>query len=117
MSAAKIGLPSGFEALEPFVEQWAIAGAAKRAERRMLSSETDRVAFFNAAKDLLPKALAYLDQKPLDQFDENEKRLMNMMLSLCHVSLAVEVQGDAEAKHAQSRQHMRITRAASDFHS
>ena len=53
-------------------------------------------------------------EKPLDQLDEREKRLMNLMLSLAHVSLAVEVQGDDEPKHARSAKYLRITRAPSD---
>jgi hypothetical protein len=80
----------------------------------MVSSETDRVAFFTAAKDMLAAALTYLDTKPLEQFEEKEQRLMNLMLSLCRVSLAVEMQRDDEEKHARDRRHMKITRAAAD---
>jgi hypothetical protein len=107
-------LPHGFEALEPFVEAWAVAGAANRAHRRTTSSEPERLAFYNVAADMIPAALACLDRKPLEAFDDKEKRLMNLLLSLCHVALAVEVQGDDEARHAQCRQHLQITRASSD---
>jgi hypothetical protein len=115
MSGAHSRLPPGFEALEPFVESWAVEGTAKRALRRLGSSEADRIAFFAAAKDVLPAALTYLDARPLGQFDEQEERLMNLMLSLCHVALAVEMQRDDEAKHAQVRRHMKITRAVADW--
>ncbi len=114
MSSEHSLLPPGFEALEPFVEPWAVAGTANRAHRRLVSRETDRVAFFTAAKHLLAEALTYLDTKPLEQFDEKEQRLMNLMLSLCHVSLAVEMQRDDEEKHARARRHMKITRSAAD---
>lgn len=109
-------LPPGFEALEPFAESWAVSGAANRAHRRGASNEAERAAFYAAATRLLPDALAYLDAKPLEKLDEKEERLMNLMLCLCHISLAVEVQGDAEAKHAQFRQFLTITRAPSDLH-
>jgi len=115
MNGTNCQLPSGFEALEPFVESWAVNGAANRSHRRLVSSESERVAFFNAAKDLAPTALSYLDRKPLNQFDEKEQRLMNLLLSLCHAALAVEIQGDDEPKHAQGRQHMKITRASADL--
>jgi hypothetical protein len=115
MSDSKDLLPAGFKTLEPFVESWAIEGAANRAQRRLVSSESERIAFFNAAKDLAPAALEYLDRKPLDQLDEKEQRLMNLLLSLCHVAMAVEILGDDEARHAQGRQHMRITRASADL--
>ncbi|MBS1240025.1 MAG: hypothetical protein H6R45_731, partial [Proteobacteria bacterium] len=82
---------------------------------RLVSSDAERVAFFNAARDLLPAGLDYLDRKPLDQFDEKEQRLMNLFLSLCHVAQAVEIQGDHEPRHALGRQHMKITRASADL--
>lgn len=108
-------LPEGFEQLEPFVEAWSIEGAANRSRRRIDSSEQERVAFFNAAKDLAGPALAMLDRKPLNEFDDRETRLMNLILSLAHVSLAVEVQGDDEPKHATNARYITITRASSDF--
>ena len=116
MSASTDLLPAGFEALEPFIESWAIHGAANRAHRRLISSDAERVAFFDAAKDLLPAALDHLDGKPLNQFDEKEQRLMNLLLSLCHVMQAVEIQGDDEPRHGLVRQHMKITRASADQH-
>jgi hypothetical protein len=108
-------LPTGFELLEPFVESWAVAGSANRAHRRLASSESERIAFYDAAKDLLAPGLAHLDRKAVGQFDEKEKRLMNLLLSFCHVSLAVEVQGDDEAKHGRGRQHLKITKASADM--
>jgi len=107
-------LPPGFEQLEPFVAPWAIASSAGRDQRRSNSTESERVAFYEAAKDLAQPALAYLDRKPLTDFDESEKRLMDLILSLGHVALAVEAQGPDEARHASARRHMRITRSNAD---
>jgi hypothetical protein len=107
-------LPAGFASLAPFMEQWALASAAERAQARNDSTEAERLAFYEAAKPLLAPALALLDQKPLAALDESDKRLMNLMLSLAHASLAVEIQADDEAKHALQRQHLRITRAPAD---
>lgn len=114
MSSLSSTLPAGFEALEPFVAGWAIKGAASRARRRLESEEADRVAFFEAARPLLEPALARLDAKPLDQLDEAEKRLMDLMLAFAHVALAVEIQGDDEARHAKDARFLTITRAPSD---
>lgn len=107
-------LPAGFETLEPFVERFAVSGTAKRAARRSEASEGERKAFFEAAKDLIAPALDFLDKKPVDQLDEHEQRLMNMALTFAHISLAVDVQGADEARHAELRQHMRITRSPAD---
>lgn len=107
-------LPSGFAALAPYVEFWAASTSAERSLRRQTSTEAERVAFFDEMKDLAPNALALLDTKPLDQFDEKEERLMKLLLSFAHVALAVEVQGDQEVRHAQSRQFLKITKAPAD---
>ena len=114
MSAPETSLPKGFEALEPFVEKWAAETAAERAHRRDISDEASRAAFYTAAGDLLPRALAYLDAKPLGQFDASEQRLMRLILSFAHVSMAVELQREEESKHAQNRPYLRITRAPAD---
>ena len=105
-------LPPGFEALEPFVESWAVADAGARARRRDASTQEDRAAFYAAAAALLAEALAHLDRKPLSDLDASEQRLMNLMLSLAHVSLAVELQGEAEPVHTEARRLMPIARAS-----
>ena len=107
-------LPPGFETLEPFVDQWVFTSADDRLKRRLTSSEDDRVVFFNAVKDRLQDGLTYLDKKPFGEFDEDEHRLMQLFLSFAHVALAVEVQGDAEPKHAEGARFMTITQAPSE---
>jgi hypothetical protein len=107
-------LPSGFETLEPFVEHFAIAGTANRAQLRGDASPEDRAAFHAAAKDLIAPALDLLDRKPLDQLDEREQRLLNLALSFGHIALAVEIQGPDEAQHAELRKYMRITHSPAD---
>jgi len=107
-------LPPQFTALEAYVAQWAVAGANQRALRRSESTTAERTAFYEAARAALPKALAYLDAKPLAAFDPSDQRLMHLMLSLAHVALAAENHGELDAEHALGRQHLPITRAPSD---
>jgi hypothetical protein len=107
-------LPQGFEALDPFVAQWAISTTAERAQRRTDSTPEEREAFFAAAKDLVEPALAMLDAKPLKELDEKERRLLDLMMSLAHVSLAVEVHREMEPRHAKLREAMVITRSVTD---
>jgi hypothetical protein len=114
MSGQSSLLPAGFEALAPFVEFWAADTAAGRAHCRQVSDEAGRAAFYNAASELVPKALALLDEKPLDQFDESEQRLMRLVLSFAHVAMAVELQREEEPNHARNRPYLRITRAPAD---
>jgi hypothetical protein len=115
MSTAHSLLPNGFAALEPFVEYWAIAPARTRAERRTMSTEEQRAAFYKAANDIIPAALLYLDKKPLDRFDDKEQRLMHLVCSFAHVAYAVEIQAENEPNHAQLRKGLQITRATADY--
>ena len=115
MTLSNSSLPAGFEALEPFVETWAIDNAGRRAEMRGEAGAEARQAYYDAASPLLASALDFLDGKPLADFDEREKRLMVMMLSLAHVAIAVEVQQEDEERHAHLRTFMPITRAPADF--
>lgn len=107
-------LPPEFEDLESFVAAWALPTTAQRAAARDASSEADRASFYDAAKDRLAAAIAYLDARPLDGLCEEDERLMNLVLALAHVALAVEVQGPEEASHREPRRKMRVTRASAD---
>jgi len=107
-------LPTGFEGLDPFVDFWAVSGSAERDRRRGESTADQRLSFFQAAKGLVPDALALLDARGLGNFDEREDRLMNLMLSFAHVTMAVEMLKDAEPRHARFREVMRITKSPAD---
>ena len=107
-------LPTGFEALEPFVGQWARATSALRDAARSSSTDAERQAFFAAAFAQLPAALDHLDATPLAEHDERQTRLMQLCLSLAHVALAVESQTDDEPRHARHRAALQITRTPAD---
>lgn len=115
MSLAETFLPPGFEALSPYVAAWAVDSANGRLRRRLESSEAERVAFFEAVKPLLADGLAYLDRKPLAQYDAAESRLMRLFLAFAHIALAVETQGDDEPRHAADARFITITRAPADL--
>ena len=110
MTVIETSLPTDFAALEPFVARWVIEGSAARAAARGESTAQEREAFYLAACDLVGPALDYLDRCGLDRLDAADRRLMNLMLSLAHVSLAVEMQKDAEPSHTVLRQFMSVTR-------
>lgn len=107
-------LPPAFAALEKFADFWAAETLSGRDQRRLDSSPAERADFYEAARDLIPGAMDYLDTKSLDQFDDRDERLMNMMLSLIHVALAIEVQRGEEHIHAAGARNMPITRGHSD---
>lgn len=107
-------LPPGFESLAPFVAQWAVAGSAHRALARSRATSAECKAFYDTMQPLVEGALAHLDSKALAAHDAAETRLMNLCLSLAHVAMAVEAQGEAEAGHTPHRDQMIITRAVAD---
>ena len=113
MSTART-LPADFAMLEPFAERWALQATAERAARRSASTPEEREAFFAAAGPLLEPVLDYLDAAPLSSFSAQEQRLMDLMLSLAHVALAVEIQGPDETKSTPWRDRMRISRSTAD---
>lgn len=103
-------LPDRFAGLEPFVAYWAADSLSDRDARRLDSSEEQRRAFYEAGKDLAPEALDYLQEKALADFDEADHNLMNLILSLVHVALAVEVQQKDEPIHARGARRLPIVR-------
>lgn len=102
-------LPPGFETLEPFVAQWALAGEAARAAARSAASDDEREQFYDAAQPLMQAALAWLDGKPIGSLDGPDATLMRLMLSLANVYHSVEVLGDAEPDNARMRARLAFT--------
>ena len=96
--------------MESLVPLWAIEGSAARAAKRDSSSANERQELFTALHPRLSEALEYLDQIGLPSFTNADQNLMNLLLSYAHVSLAVEVQGEDEAKLAIWRPKMQLTR-------
>lgn len=107
-------LPSGFEALEPFVEFWAVDTSAKRAHCRDISDEASRQAFYDVVVTLADQALEYLDSKSLLKLNAHEQKLMQLVLSFGHVAMAVELQREEENEHARWRPFMQITTTPAD---
>jgi len=107
-------LPGGFEPLQVFVDKWALATSFERSRERETSSLAQMREFYDAFAPYLNDALAYLDRKGLAEFTPADERLMALCLSLAHVTLAVEVQGEAEAQNALLRHEMRITRSTAE---
>lgn len=107
-------LPNAFAALEPFVAYWAAPTMSERDTRRLESSEDQRFAFYEAARDIAPAALDYLDARPFSEYAEADHRLLDLMLALIHASLAVEVERGEEHIHARGAWQMPIVRERAD---
>jgi hypothetical protein len=107
-------LPAPFAALEPFVAYWAADTLSARDTRRLESSEAQRLEFYNAARDIAPEALEYLNARSFAAYDEADHRLLDLMLGLIHVALAVEIERGEEHVHARGAWRMPIVRERAD---
>src|SRR5687768_4890652 len=89
-------LPAGFEALEPFVEDWVLPDAAARMARRHIRTIADLKRFYEAALPLGEAALAHLRQFELGELQPDSQRLLKLMLALAEVAPAVEWYNDPQ---------------------
>jgi hypothetical protein len=87
-------LPAGFEALEPFVADWALADAVARMAKRQASGIGEIRRFYEAMLPLGEAALAQLRQFELGALPGESETLLKLMLSLAEVAPAVEWYGD-----------------------
>lgn len=107
-------LPQGFEQLQRFVGFWGADTLAGRDGARLASTAEQRRDFYDIAGTFAPSALDSLQGKAPSDFTEGERKLMNLLLSLTHVALAVELQGEEEPVHAFGARMMPITRGHAD---
>lgn len=83
-------MPAGFEALEPFVADWALPDAVARMQKRQSSSIGEIRRFYEAMLPRGEEALGYLRQFQLGALDPEAERLLKLMLALAEVAPAVE---------------------------
>ncbi len=83
-------LPNDFADLEPFAE-WALPTERARNGKRLASSMEDIQKFYDAIFPRMEAVIGYLNEFPLSDMPEKEKRLMNMALALAEVANAVEL--------------------------
>ena len=108
-------LPTGFEALEPFVDQWALNGTQARHSRRETTGIEDIRRFYDVMLAQASAAIACLDGKPFEDLTDNEQRLMFLLLALGHVAVAVEVHGQPRAPHTPYPHRVRLTQPPRHF--
>lgn len=89
-------LPAGFEALEPWLPEWAHATTDERIQARGVRSMSDIRTFYDAMLPHAEAALRHVEQFDLDALPPAESRLMQLVLALAHSAIAVEVQRAAQ---------------------
>jgi hypothetical protein len=84
-------LPTGFEDLEPFVEDWAKPTRAERYEVRLAKPFEQTCEFYDAIAARAEEAVAHLDALDVDALPEDATRLLHLLYSMILVSYAVNV--------------------------
>lgn len=84
-------LPPGFEDLEPFVAQWALADEAQRMQARWSGTMEELTSFYNVMTPRIESILDHLDTFGSAELPPAEQRLLHIAFSLVEVANAVEV--------------------------
>jgi hypothetical protein len=108
-------LPSGFEALEPFVAYWAGETTQTRWDRRSAATMDEIKRFYNAMLEHADEALERLQPRPLNGLDEDEGRLLRLLLSLASCAIAVELHGQPRAPLSPFPHGIRVLQGSAPF--
>ncbi len=86
-------LPKGFEALEPFTDDWALATLNERYAKRSKVTAAQLKAFYDAMLPNLEAALNKVDEYPLGEMPEDAEKLFFLTLSMAEISPHIELYG------------------------
>ena len=84
-------LPSGFEDLEGFARDWALATESERRRKRQTTDMEATRAFYDRMTERIGDILGYLNELDLHALPADARTLLHMTLSLAEVGLAVEI--------------------------
>lgn len=94
-------LPQGFEELETWADAWALPTQNTRWDKRLASTRTELLAFYNAVLPHLERILEHVDEYPLRKLPEQSARLFD--LALMHAEIAPNVElydGNPDVPHS-----------------
>lgn len=92
MSGLRGRLPTGFDALQPWVDTgWSLTTETARTEKRHNSEMVEIETFANAMLAEIDRVTVYLNDFSLDALPEDASRLYFLMMSLAEVAPAVEL--------------------------
>lgn len=91
-----VQLPEAFAGLQPFVSLWALdTETARNIQRHAQPMDAIR-AFADTMLAHMNDLIAFVNRKPMSEFDEVDETLLKLMLSLAEVAPAVEFYGQQE---------------------
>jgi hypothetical protein len=83
-------LPAGFEDLEGFAADWALASERERNRQRLSSSMDEIQSLYDALLPRMEEIIGYLNQQPLNDMSPEARRLFHLSLALAEIAPAVE---------------------------
>jgi hypothetical protein len=94
-------LPAGFEALEPFVAEWALLTERERMLRRIHGTMDEIGAFYKALTPHIPALLEHLEAYPprIEELPADVQRLAALGLSYMECSRIFEMWGKQDVHH------------------
>ena len=108
-------LPAGFEDLEPFVEHWTHDQFQSRWNARAEMAMPQIQAFYDAILPRAEEALALIQPLDLEQLTGPMARLYQLVLSLAHAAMAVEVHRAPRAKYSAYPHNIRVAKGPAPF--
>ena len=94
-------LPAGFEALEPFVAEWALLTERERMLRRIHGSMDEIGTFYKALTPHLPALLKHLEAYPprIEELPPDAQRLAALGMAYMECSRIFEMWGKQDVHH------------------
>jgi hypothetical protein len=89
-------LPEAFAALQPFVALWTLDTETERNIQRHAQSMDAIRLFADSMMQHMEALIAFVNRKPMAEFDEVDATLLKLLLSLAEVAPAVEFYGQQE---------------------
>lgn len=102
-------LPEGFEDLEPFLDHWCTRTSHERWIIRANTPYRQLVDFYETMHDRAEEATKYLEQFPLHEMSEPANNLFQLLLSMCHAAVGVEIHQSSHIRNAPEKHSLKIT--------
>lgn len=100
------------QALDPFIELWALTTQSQRELQRRGSNAAQMQAFYDAITPRMEGIIEVLNRLPLDDLPDNARTLMNLTLSLAEIAPHVEFyQGEPGVPFAFAEERFIASRA------
>jgi hypothetical protein len=108
-------LPAGFEALEPFVAQWAGDTTADRMKARCEADMAEIQTFYDAMIQHGEAAMRAIAVHPLGTLPPAFATLSKLLLALAQASIAVELYGQPRAPDTPYPNSIALVRGTAPF--